>query len=115
MDTEQSKAEWEKAERIAKELLHEQVSLWYISDSLGSKVMVKIPSTSIKALIAGCKIEFLFGKDTKQRPFKFHTGIRVYDDPIHYLSVTGIHRFLDEHISLEAIMNRANTYIHFHI
>lgn len=114
MNAEQSDEEWEKAERIYKELLHEEACLWYISDSYGSKVMVKIPSASIKALIAGCRIEFLFGKDNKEKPTKFHAGVRVYDDPIHYLSVTGIHRFLDEHISLERIMNRTQTYIHFH-
>lgn len=85
MDSEQTDAELQKAERIYKELVHEEACLWYISDSFGSKVMVKIPSATIKALSEGCKIE-----------------------------LTGIHRFLDEHISLERILNRSQTFIHFH-
>lgn len=106
--------ESEKAERIYKELLHEEASLWYISDNFGSKVMLKIPSVAIKALIKGCRIEFSFGKDTKQHPAMFHSGVRIFDDPVHYMSVNGIQRFMDEHTSLEKIMNRSQTYIHFH-
>ncbi|MDQ6755320.1 MAG: hypothetical protein M3004_00135 [Bacteroidota bacterium] len=102
------------AGRIVKELLHEEVSLWYISDEFGSKVMVKIPSITIKALIKGCRVEFTFGKNIQPKAIMFHTGIRIYDDTLHYLSVTGINRFKDEHTSLEKIMNRNSTYVHFH-
>lgn len=102
------------AERIVKELLHEQASLWYISDQYGSKVMIKTTSVTIKAIMKGCNIEFLFGKDKKHKPAIFHTGIRIYDDPVHYLTITGTQRFKDEHFSLEKIMNLSNVYIHFH-
>lgn len=101
-------------ERITKELLHEQAAIWYISDLYGAKVMVKIPSASIKSVMKGCKVEFLFGRDNVQNPAMFHSGIKVHDDPVHYLSITGIERFLDEHASLENIMGRSFTYIHFH-
>lgn len=77
--------ESEKAERIYKKLLHVEVSIWHISDSFGSKVMIKIPSVAIKALTKGCRIEFSFGKDAAQRAAMFHAGIRIYDDPFHYL------------------------------
>lgn len=102
------------ADRIYKEMLHEQASLWYISDNFGSKVMIKTQSISIKSLLKGCRIEFLFGKDTMHQPAIFHTGVRIYDDPIHYLTITGVERYYDELNSLEKIMNRSNTYIHFH-
>jgi hypothetical protein len=104
----------DSAERIVKELLHEQASLWYISDQYGSKVMIKTTSVSIKSIMQGCKVEFLFGKDKKQRPTIFHTGIRIYDDPVHYLLITGTQRFKDEHFSLEKIMNLSKVFIHFH-
>lgn len=104
----------DKGERIYKELQHEHVSIWYISDEFGSKVMVKLPSVSIKALIKGCPISFLFGVDKRKDTPIFHNGVRVFDDPVHFLSVIGTQRFLDEHTSLEKIMNRDWTYIHFH-
>ncbi|KDN53830.1 hypothetical protein [Flavobacterium seoulense] len=102
------------AERIYKELMHEPASIWFINDDFGAKIMVKIPSPIIKSIMKGCKIEFLFGKDNSQQAAIFHTGLRVYDDPINYATITGTERFFDEHCSLAAIMNRSFTYIHFH-
>lgn len=114
MSTDTTNDDWAKAERIAKELLHEKVSLWYVSDSFGAKIMLKIPTPTIKSLITGCAIQFSFGKDSKRQPSMFHTGVRIYDDPVHYLSVTGIQRFVDEHTSLEKIMYRQHTDIQFY-
>ncbi|MGQ7854461.1 hypothetical protein ACUN24_09450 [Pedobacter sp. WC2501] len=104
----------ETAERIYQELRHEQAAIWYISDEYGSKIMVKTTSPSIKALIKGCKIEFLFGRDENQTPNIFHVGLRIYDDPVHYLVLSCAQRFLDEHLSIAKIMNLDKVYIHFH-
>lgn len=101
-------------ERIYQELIHEQAALWFINDQFGVKVMVKTTSASIKALMKGCRIEFVFGKDCVQAPPVFHHGVRIYDDPVHYLTITGSHRYADEHLSLNAIMGRSYTHIHFH-
>jgi hypothetical protein len=57
--------ESDAAHRIATELRHESAAIWYIADEYGEKVMVKVLSPTIKALIAGCKLEFLYGKDTR--------------------------------------------------
>lgn len=102
------------AERIYKELLHEPASVWFINDQFGAKVMVKLTSPIIKAMVKGCKIEFLFGRDSSTEPAIFHTGLRVYDDPVHYAAVIGTDCFADQHTSLAAIMHRSYTYIHFH-
>jgi hypothetical protein len=109
MGTDITNEDWLKAERIANELLHEKVSLWYASDGFGSKIMLKIPTPTIKSLLTGCAIQFSFGKDSKRQPPMFHAGVRIYDDPVHYLSVTGIQRYIDEHTSLEKIMHRQHT------
>jgi hypothetical protein len=101
-------------ERIYKELLHEPASIWFINDDFGTKVMVKITSPLIKSIMKGCVIEFLFGKDSSHQPAIFHSGLRIYDDPINYAAVIGTARFPDEHTSLAAIMNRSFTHIHFH-
>lgn len=95
----------ESGERIYKELIHEYASLWYISDKYGMKIMVKAPSNTLKALLNGCKVELLFGKDQQRKKCIFHTGIRIYDDPIHYVNLTGPHRFAEEHAALEKIMH----------
>lgn len=101
-------------DRIYRELLNESVCTRYISDEYGSKVMIKAPFLSIKALIKGCSIFFTFGKDNRKHSPIFHIGARIFDDPIHYLSITGANRFLDEHTSLEKIMKRESVQIHFH-
>lgn len=101
-------------ERIYKELLHEPASIWFINDDFGAKVMVKITSPLIKSIMKGCIVEFLFGKDSLHQPAIFHSGLRIYDDPINYAAVIGTARFPDEHNSLVAIMNRSFTHIHFH-
>ena len=101
-------------ERIYQELIHEQAALWFISDDFGAKIMVKAPSSTIKAIMKGCRVEFLFGKDCLQNPPIFHHAVRIYDDPVHYMTISGTHRYPDEHASLAAIMGRSYTHIHFH-
>lgn len=104
----------EDAIRISNELKHETAAIWYISDDVGSKVMVKVPSPSIKAIIKGCKVEFLFGKDTYQKPNFFHIGIRIYDDSINYQEIICTQRFLFEHLSIAKIMYLDNVQIQFY-
>ena len=99
------------AERIQQELLHESAGIWYLNNHLASKIIVKAPSSTIKSLIKGCKIEFCFGRDQRSNPNIFHAGVRIYDDPINYLIVTETLRFNDEHSSLQAIMNRTETHL----
>ena len=98
-------------ERLYKELVFENASIWYIADEYGSKIMVKAPSNVIKAIINGCKVIFLFGKDTQADKIFFHTGIRIYDDKVNYISITGAHRFIQEHKSLQTIMQKDTTVI----
>ena len=94
-----------KEERIYNELKHEISGIWYISDAYGSKVMIKVSTPSIKSLLKGCKIEFLFGRDDSHTPKIFHTGFKIYDDPLNYQMLFSTHRFLDEHLSTARILN----------
>jgi hypothetical protein len=104
----------DNAERIYKELCHERAAIWYISDKLGAKVMVKAPSPSIKAVVKGCKVEFLFGKDEKISPPIFHIGLRIYDDPINYQVLTCAQRFQYEHLAIAKIMHLGAVQIQFY-
>jgi len=98
------------AERITRELLHEQASLWYINDEFGAKVMVKLTSPVIKEIMKDCRVEFLFGRDNLQIPAVFHYGLRIYDDAVNYTTVLGTDCMEDQHVSLQSIMNRSYTY-----
>jgi hypothetical protein len=103
----------DKAERIYKELMREAAAIWYVSDEYGSKVMLKAPTTSIKALSKECKIELLFGLDESYDPNIFHTGIKIYDDAVNYQMIFCTHRFLDEHLSLAKILHLDKVQIQF--
>ena len=102
------------AERIAKELRDEQASVWFINDEFGAKIMVKLTSPVIKEIMKGCPVEFLFGKDSSKDPAIFHYGLKIHDDPVNYTAVLGTDCMDDQHVSLQGIMNRSYTYIHFH-
>ncbi len=99
------------AERIYQELVHENASIWYIANNFGSKIMIKAPSSTVKAIINGCKVVFLFGKDSQTDIIYFHTGIKIYDDMVKCLLITGTNRFVQEHESLKAIMEENTTVI----
>jgi hypothetical protein len=95
---------WENAEKIWKEVLHEKGGVWYISDEYGFKILIKSPSSAIRSIIKGCKVEFIFGKDNENEKAIFHTGVKIFDDAIHFLNLSGTHRFEREHNSLLRIM-----------
>jgi len=62
--------------------------------------MIKAPSSILKAIIKGCKIELAFGLDDNI----FHIGIKIYDDPINFITLTSIQKNIDEHLSIAKIM-----------
>lgn len=99
------------SERIYHELVHENASIWYIADNYGTKIMIKASSSAIRAIINGCKVIFLFGKDSQTDKIYFHTGVRIYDDMVNFLQITGTHRFVQEHESLKTIMQESITAI----
>ncbi|SIS63825.1 nuclease-related domain-containing protein [Chryseobacterium gambrini] len=96
-----------KAERIYQELLQERANIWYISDHYGSKIMLKVSSSILKAIIKGCKLELLFGVDNNI----FHIGINIYDDPVNFATITSTNRIIDEHLSIAKIMQLDNVQI----
>ena len=98
-------------ERIYQELVHENASIWYVADNYGSKIMIKAPSSTIRAIINGCKVIFLFGRDAQASKIYFHTGVKIYDDMVNFLLITGTHRFIQEHEALKEIMQKNTTII----
>lgn len=95
---------WDDAEKIWQEILQEKVGVWYISDEYGFKILVKVPSSAARSIIKGCKVEFTFGKDNQTDIAIFHTGIKIYDDAVHFMNIVGTHRYDREHNSLLRII-----------
>lgn len=94
-----------KQSRIYNELLHEVTGIWHVSDEYGSKIMIKVPTTCIKALIKGCGFQLIFSKDTGSDSHIFHTGLKIFDDSTNFFIIINTHRFLDEHLSLAKVWN----------
>ncbi|MDB5277305.1 MAG: hypothetical protein JWR61_2260 [Ferruginibacter sp.] len=100
--------------RISEELIHEKASLWYVCDDADFKIMIKASSATIRALINGCRIVFEFGKDENEIPNILYAGVRIYDDPVHYISVTGVQRFEEEHAAIVRIIKNELIPVHFY-
>ncbi len=104
----------EEAEQIYKELMSEDVGVWFIADNFGSKVMVKAPSNAIRSLLKGCELNLVFGKDEQDKETYFHSGVKVFDDAIHFLLITGPHRFFREHSAVRTIMMKQEVVVEFY-
>lgn len=57
------------AERITKELLHEEATILLINAKFGAKVMVKLTSTVIKEIMKGCTLKMDFNIVNKRDNF----------------------------------------------
>jgi hypothetical protein len=69
----------EQTEIIYREIISESGGIWYISDETGSKILLKIPSTTIKAIIKQCKVYLLFGKEIRKNLYYLNIGIKIND------------------------------------
>jgi hypothetical protein len=102
------------AETIYKELMSEEVGVWYVSDEYGSKMMIKIPSNSIRSLIKGCKMDLTFGKDIKVNKAYFHTGARVYDDAINHINISNPNKNFREYKAIQNIFREKEIVVEFY-
>ncbi|SDU67707.1 hypothetical protein, partial [Desulfobacula phenolica] len=102
------------AERIYKEIISEEASHWFINDKYGKKILFKLSTPTIKSIMCGCKLQLFFAIDYHESATYMIVGVRIFDDRIHYLDVTGIHRYQIEHDALESILKEDNVYVEFY-
>lgn len=90
------------SERVYKEMRSENASLWIVPANGGDELalLIKAPSSGIKALIAGCPLHLLFGK---KGPY-ICTGARILDMPDAPMLISGIQRELEEHQALACLL-----------
>lgn len=94
----------QETERISKELLGEECSIWFSEQFNGLSILIKAPINTCKSLIKECGAELIIGKDnTLVRPI-IHTGIRIFDDKVNPLLLTGAHRFQVENKALLKVL-----------
>ncbi|MDP2210301.1 MAG: hypothetical protein Q8J63_01020 [Candidatus Aquicultor sp.] len=90
------------SKRVYREMNSEVASLWFVPANDGTEVAVllKAPTSSIKALIAGCSLRFTFGINDSY----LCTGARVFDMPDAPVSISGVQRELEEHDALQRVL-----------
>jgi hypothetical protein len=85
--------------RVQREMRSEEASLWYVPTHSGEDdmaLLLKIPTSSIKALITGCKLKLIYGK----KEAHLCTGVRIVDVPDSPILISGVQREAEEHRAL---------------
>jgi hypothetical protein len=98
---------------IYREIISEEAGIWYISDRTGSKILIKIPSTSIKAIVKKCKIQLLFGKEVRNNICYLHIGINIFDFTQNPLSLTHVCKYDFEQKAILKIFELDEIYVEF--
>lgn len=86
------------SERVYKEMKSEIASLWFVPTIGGDEIalVVKAPTSAIKALILGCPMELIFGKEKNY----LCTAIKIFDIPDAPIFISRVQKELEEHKAL---------------
>ncbi|MEK9139777.1 MAG: hypothetical protein AAB308_01870 [Nitrospirota bacterium] len=86
------------SERVYREMRSEEASLWFVPANGSEELafLIKGPSSTIKALIAGCPLRLLFGKKGSY----LSAGVRILDIPDAPILISGPQREAEEHQAL---------------
>lgn len=86
------------SERVRREMRSEEVSLWFVPANAGEEIalLIKAPSSTIKALIAGCPLHLLFGR----KGAYLCAGVRILDMPDAPITISSAQREAEEHQAL---------------
>jgi hypothetical protein len=98
---------------IYREIISEEAGVWYISDITGSKILIKIPLTSIKAIAKKCKLQLLFGKEDRNNIRYLHIGLNVFDFSQNPLSLTHVCKHDFEQKAILEILKLDEIYVEF--
>lgn len=95
------------SERVYKELRSEEVSLWIVPANDGEELalLIKAPSSAIKALIAGCPLNLIFGRKGSY----LCAGAQIQDMPDAPMLISGCQRNEEEHQALLRLIKEKQT------
>lgn len=85
-------------ERVYREIQNEVASLWYLPayDDGACSLLIKVPTSCCKALIAGCRSELVFGT---YGPY-LCVGVRIFDVPGVPVFIAKVQHEKEEHAAL---------------
>ncbi|MBB5357339.1 hypothetical protein HDE76_000521 [Rhodanobacter sp. ANJX3] len=91
------------SKRIRKEMYSEDASLWFTLANGGAEtaILLKLTTTSLKALMQGCRFEILFDRIAGYVCW----CARIYDVPERAMTVTGVIRHPDEFGAVIRVLN----------
>lgn len=91
------------SERVYREMRSEDTSFWFLPANDGADLafLVKAPSSTIKALISGCPLRLLFGRNG---PY-LNAGVHIYDTPDAPIMIAGSQHEAEEHQALLRILS----------
>jgi len=91
------------SERILREMNSEEASIWYVPANNGEEIalLIKAPTSSIKALIMGCQMHLFFGKNKSY----LCTGVKILDILDSPVFISGILLNYEEHSALIRLLN----------
>ncbi|WP_321289027.1 nuclease-related domain-containing protein [uncultured Sunxiuqinia sp.] len=99
------------SERVYRKLISEDATIMFIADKFGKKIIMKVPSSTARAMLNGCKVELIIGRDDHISPSIIHSGLKIYDDPVNFIYLTGAHIHPNENKSLKDIMECGECYV----
>lgn len=91
------------SERIHQEMRSEDAALWIVPANNGDDiaVLIKVPSSSIKALIAGCSCTIVLGMKDKYLCSCLH----IFDTPDSPVLISGVQLHIEEHEALIRLLH----------
>jgi len=94
------------SERVYREMNSEVASLWYLPANGGDELafLIKAPTSSIKALIAGCSLRLFFGKKNSY----LCVGVQISDIPSSPIFISKIQTETEEHDALFRALKKKN-------
>jgi len=103
------------AQEVLAEMQPEGGGVWFVpaQGTDTHAILVKAPSSVIKAIVRGSSIELLVGISEVSGKRYLGTGVRVHDDPESPITFFRIQKHVKQHCAIEEILERESTPMFF--
>lgn len=93
---------------------NEDTGLWFVNTPSGPKVVLKLPTHSIKSIYKGCRVELIFKTYEYQGNFFLLSAVTIHDVGSNPLAVFGINRFEKEIEAIKEVFSNDRVYVEFY-
>ncbi|WP_294962703.1 hypothetical protein [uncultured Flavobacterium sp.] len=91
---------------LSNEINNEDSGLWFVSSSNGNKIILKLPTNTIKSIYKGCTVELFIKIYEYEQTSYLIVGTRIHDSSTHPLIAYGIDRFEGHNGAIKTILNQ---------